>query len=230
MPLTLQRRLLPVLQRDAGPFGRGPQRSGPVRLVAGCAEPPQVALAQGRLDPGLFHLLDTLRIDLPPLRDRGRDVVEIARAALNHFGAETGKSFQGLSAPVEELLSQLPWPGNVAELLKLIRQVVLVQPGGLVTLDMLPDALVPSVLRGVEQGAAPAPTAPAATPRPTEPAPSRAAAIQALRGLTLAEVERAVIEDVIAAEDGSLPRAARALGLSPSTLYRKREAWTDKPD
>lgn len=219
LPLSLQHRLWSVLN-PAEVMATGAQRRrapGPVRLVAGCPTEPEAALRRGAFDPRLFHLLDTLRIDLPPLRARGRDAVEIARAALLHFGAETGKTFTGLSAPVEELLLHLPWPGNVEQLLNLMRQIVLVHPGGTVTLDMLPDGLVPAPLRGVDRAAAP--------PLQAAPPVSLDQALAALAGMTLAEIERVVIEAAITAAGGSLPRAAKALGLAPSTLYRKREAW-----
>jgi two-component system, repressor protein LuxO len=58
---------------------------------------------------------------------------------------------------------------------------------------------------------------------------SRETAARQMVGLPLIEVERLVIEATIQAHDGSLPRAARALGLAPSTLYRKRQAWLDPP-
>ena len=58
---------------------------------------------------------------------------------------------------------------------------------------------------------------------------SAAPGLESLRGLTLAQTERLLIEDAIAQAGGSLPQAARVLGVSPSTLYRKREAW-DRPD
>ncbi len=227
LPLDIQQRLLPLFHRAGSPDTTG-HRSlpGQVRLVAGSSEEPGLALARGRLDPALLHMLDTLRIDLPPLRQRGQDAVEIARAALAHYAAGTGKPFDGLSLPVETLLAHHPWPGNVRELLNLIRQIVLVHPGGRVTLDMLPEALVPAPLRALDR--APAPPEPMAGPAPA-PTLTPQEAIAALRGLTLAQIERAVIEAAILAEGGSLPRAAKALGVAPSTLYRKREAWEPDP-
>lgn len=236
LPLALQQKLLPYLQHGGHGDGAGqaPKRlgqSGRVRLVAGVSGAPDAAMSMGRLDPGLFRLLDTLRIDLPPLHERGRDAAEIARAALAHFGAEVGKSFDGLSAPVEEALCLLPWPGNVRELLNLVRHIVLTANGGEVTLDMLPADLIGPDGRSRSRAAVPdAAGLPLDFPAPPPPtlvplATPREAALRALRGLTLADIERAVIEDAIAAADGSLPKAARMLGLAPSTLYRKRQSW-----
>jgi len=237
LPLTLQARLLPMLHPVASKADDATRRpTGRVRLVAGISGTLDQALRAGRLNPQLVNLLSTVHITLPPLRDRGRDVIEIAGAALAQFGSGTGKAFDGLSPLVEALFLNLPWPANVRELLNQIRQIVLVAPaeqsGGLVTLDMLPGRMVPPPMLGLEF-ASPASPPSASSPGPTATRlPLRAeagpqdAAIQALRGLTLAEIERAVIEAAIAAEDGSLPRAAKALGLAPSTLYRKRQGWT----
>jgi DNA-binding NtrC family response regulator len=238
MPLPMQARLLPMLHPVGSALDEGRRPSGRVRMVAGITGTLTQVLRDGALDPQLFGLLTTVRIDLPPLRDRGRDVIEIANAALAQFGAETGTRLEGLSAPVEALLLALPWPANVRELLNLIRQIVLVgrtsetggPSGGLVTLDMLPERIVPIPLRGLTSAAPspwPAPAAPAAAPGAAIP---RQAAIAALQGMTLAQIERAVIEAAIAAADGSLPRAAKALGLAPSTLYRKREGWAEAAD
>ena len=240
LPLTLQARLLPMLHPVASEANAVRRPTGRVRVVGGISGTLDQALRAGRLNPQLVGLLATVHINLPPLRDRGRDVIEIAGAALAQFGAETGKPFDGLSPLVEALFLTLPWPANVRELLNQIRQIVLVAPagqrGGLVTLDMLPGRMVPPPLRGLEFASPPAPPS-AFSPEPTanrQPAREQAgpldAAIQALRGLTLAEIERAVIEAAIAAEDGSLPRAAKALGLAPSTLYRKRQGWTMAED
>jgi DNA-binding NtrC family response regulator len=234
MPLPLQARLLPMLHPVASQTEPGRRPTGRVRVAAGLSGTLDQALRTGRLNPQLAGLMATVRIDLPPLRDRGGDVIEIALVALAQFGAETGKRFDGLSPPVEALFLNLPWPGNVREVLNLIRQIVLVAPGGqtggLVTLAMLPERLVPPPLRGI--GAAPPPAAPAAIAAVPDlgAATPQDGAIRALLGLTLAEIERAVIEAAIAAEGGSLPRAAKSLGLAPSTLYRKRQGWSGEPE
>jgi two-component system, repressor protein LuxO len=232
MPLPMQARMLPMLHPAAPTTDETRRPTGRMRVVAGISGTLEGALRTGRLNPQLVGLLATVRIDLPPLRDRGQDVIEIANAALTQFGSETGKRFDGLSPPVEALFVNLPWPGNVREVLNLIRQIVLVtsedHPDSLITLDMLPERIVPVPLRKVEVAPSPpAPTLALAPPPPAGPAPLEVA-LRALRGMTLAEIERAVIEATIAAKDGSLPRAAKALGLAPSTLYRKRSGWDCK--
>jgi two-component system, repressor protein LuxO len=109
---------------------------------------------------------------------------------------------------VKSLFRRLPWPGNVRQLLNVIRNVVVLNRGGPVTLAMLPDDLV----------------------REAEPAPPAAAFpdngdADPFAGLSLAEIERRAVEAALARHAGSIPRAARELDVSPSTIYRKLEAW-----
>ena len=138
-------------------------------------------------------------------------MIEIAEAALSRFAREEGRSFLGLSPEVRDLLPRLPWPGNVRQLLNVIRNVVVLNQGGLVTPDMLPPGLI--------DGAA------AHSPRADLSPPPPGPTIDSLIGLTLAEAERRLIEATLARYGGSIPRAARVLDVSPSTLYRKIDGW-----
>jgi DNA-binding NtrC family response regulator len=104
----------------------------------------------------------------------------------------------------------LPWPGNVRQVLNVIRNVVVLNPGGMVTLDMLPPDLAGA---GSPQIARP----------PTQP--SDQPTLEGLLGRPLAEIERIVVMATLARYGGSVPKAARVLDLSPSTLYRKLESW-----
>ena len=129
------------------------------------------------------------------------DVIEVAEAALARFSAEEGKDFTGLSEATRAFLLAQTWPGNVRQLLNVIRNVVVLNDGGLVTPEMLPPGLAAETLPGE-----------------TAPAPVAA-------GRTLAEIERLAIEAALARHGGSVPLAARELDVAPSTLYRKLDAW-----
>jgi DNA-binding NtrC family response regulator len=139
--------------------------------------------------------------------------VEIAEAALARFAREEGRTFLGLDPSVRALLPRLPWPGNVRQVLNVMRNVVVLNQGGWVTPDILPPGLV-----DLTESEALAPP-PAASP---VPGPATA---EALVGLTLAEAERLLIEATVARHGGSIPKAARVLDVSPSTLYRKIDSW-----
>lgn len=208
MAPALQTKLLRFLQTSTvQPVGAIRPRKVNVRIVCATNRDPLEAVRSGQFREDLYYRLHVVPIHMPPLRDRGEDVIEIAEAALARFAAEEGRRFDGLSYGVAHLFRRLPWPGNVRQLLNVIRNVVVLNEGGLVTLDMLPDTL--------EQDSAPA--APGATLPPL--------VLGDLLGRPLAEVERMVIEATLARHGGSVPRAARVLELAPSTLYRKIDGW-----
>lgn len=216
MDLALQPKLLRFLQTSAvSPVGSTRPRKVDVRIVCATNRDPLDQVRAGRFREDLYYRLHVVPIHMPPLRERGEDVIEIAESALQRFAAEEGRAFTGLSPEVRTLFRRLPWPGNVRQVLNVIRNVVVLHDGPQVTLDMLPQE---AILPAPPGAAAPALPEPAA-------APVAAELVRLLAGRTLADIERLAIEAAIARHDGSLPRAARELGVAPSTLYRKREAW-----
>ena len=114
-----------------------------------------------------------------------------------------------------------PWPGNVRQLLNVIRNIVVLHDGPLVLSGMLPTEI--TLTPGVGYAADRVATLNAGW---TTPLASTKDRVAALIGTPLADVERELIEATIEYCDGSIPRAARMLELSPSTIYRKLESWT----
>lgn len=226
MDLGLQTKLLRFLQTSSiQPIGASHPRKVNVRIVCATNRDPLEEVRANRFRQDLYYRLHVVPIHLPPLRERGGDVIEITNAALERLSAEEGRSFIGLTPEVEELFRRLPWPGNVRQLLNVLRQAVVLNEGPQVTLDMLPPALR-------EETSVTRPEAPVIPPPETLP-PVRENAAEALfvddlLGRSLAEIEQIVIEKTIDSVGGSLPRAAKILNVSPSTLYRKREAWGRK--
>lgn len=212
MAPALQTKLLRFLQTSTVvPVGATRPKKVNVRIVCATNRDPAEAVRLGQFREDLYYRLFVVPIHMPPLRERDEDVIEIAEAALARFGQEEGKVFAGLTAPVQALFRGLPWPGNVRQVLNVIRNVVVLNDGGAVTLAMLPESLT----QQTTQPARPAPTKDG--PAPLE--------LDGLLGRPLAEVERLVIEATLARHNGSVPKAARVLDLSPSTLYRKIEGW-----
>jgi len=213
MAPALQTKLLRFLQTSTVvPVGATRPRKVNVRIICATNRDPLDAVRRGEFREDLYYRLFVVPLHMPPLRDRGEDVLEIAETALARFAREEGKPFDGLDAPVRALFRALPWPGNVRQVLNVIRNIVVLNEGGLVTLDMLPDTLDRQIDPAPPRGIAPL------------PAPS-ALSLDDLIGRPLAEIERAVIEATLARHGGSVPRAARVLEMSPSTLYRKIEGW-----
>jgi len=210
LDLGLQTKLLRFLQTSTiQPVGGTRPQKVDVRIVCATNRDPMEAVRQGRFRQDLYYRLHVVPIHMPPLRARGDDVVRIAETALARMAREEGRAFVGLDPAVAQLLASLPWPGNVRELLNAIRQVVVMNDGPRVTLEMLPDEIA---------GAKDAATG-------QTQAGLTLHQVRSLVGHTLAEIERVAIEETLAAHGGSVTRAAAVLGVAPSTLYRKLESW-----
>jgi DNA-binding NtrC family response regulator len=210
---ALQTKLLRFLQTSTvQPVGATRPRKVNVRIVCATNRDPMEAVRRGQFREDLYYRLYVVPIHMPPLRDRGTDTIEIAEAALARFAAEEGRQFDGLAPEVATLFRNHPWPGNVRQLLNVIRNVVVLNRGGLVTPEMLPDGLAATV---------PGPAATLAAADDPLTAPEG----EPLTGLTLAEIERRAILAALSRHQGSVPRAARELDVAPSTLYRKLGAW-----
>ncbi|MEY4982857.1 MAG: hypothetical protein RIR62_1123 [Pseudomonadota bacterium] len=216
MAPALQTKLLRFLQTSTvQPVGATRPRKVNVRIVCATNRDPMEAVRRGQFREDLFYRLYVVPLHLPPLRQRGEDVIEIAEAALERFATEEGRQFDGFDDEVTELFRQIDWPGNVRQLLNVIRHIVVLNEGGRVTLDMLPDALL-----ALNRPSDAAPLPPAILPRGVE-----ALRLGDLVGRPLAEVERLVIEATVEHFGGSVPKAARVLDVAPSTLYRKIDGW-----
>lgn len=214
MAPALQTKLLRFLQTSTVvPVGATRPRKVNVRIVCATNRDPLDAVRRGQFREDLFYRLFVVPIHMPPLRERAQDVIEIAEAALARFAQEEGKEFEGLSPDVRALFQSMPWPGNVRQVLNVIRNIVVLHEGGIVTRPMLPASLQLDI----------APKGSDSAPASAHPNEMR---VDGLIGLPLAQIERRVIEATLAEVAGSVPRAARMLELSPSTLYRKIEAWS----
>jgi DNA-binding NtrC family response regulator len=215
MDLNLQTKLLRFLQTSTiTPVGATRPRKVDVRIVCATNRSPLEEVRAGRFREDLYYRLHVVPIHMPPLRERGEDVIEIALRLLAQMAREEGRTFTGLDPQTAATFRSLPWPGNVRQLINVLRNIVVLNDGPLVTAAMLPSDLR-------------ADTTPAAAPPPPQLNGSMhaAPAVSDMAGRTLAQIERLVIEAAIARNGGSIPRAAQELDVSPSTIYRKREAW-----
>ncbi|MBC7739159.1 MAG: sigma-54-dependent Fis family transcriptional regulator, partial [Candidatus Saccharibacteria bacterium] len=142
MAPALQTKLLRFLQTSTVlPVGANRPQKVNVRIICATNRDPLDAVRRGHFREDLYYRLFVVPIHMPPLRDRGNDVIEIAESALQQFAQEEGRHFDGLSREVIDLFRRLPWPGNVRQVLNVMRNIVVLNPGGLVTLAMLPDNL-----------------------------------------------------------------------------------------
>lgn len=223
METRLQVKLLRFLQTGTVQrVGSARTEEVDVRIICATNRTPLDEVAAGRFREDLYYRLAVVPLDLPPLRARGADITLLTNNFLDRFGQEEGKVFHPVSPAVAQALQQYSWPGNVRELQNLVRRTAVLSPGP----DFPWDA-VPSTRKAVEEAPIDAPvSASLRLPAASVPvATGSAALLDCLSGRTLDEIERLVIDNAIAQSGGSVPGAARLLGVSPSTLYRKRERW-----
>lgn len=207
MDLNMQTKLLRFLQNlSYQPIGSGRVFKTDVRIICATNRDPLTEIRQGRFREDLYYRLHVVPIAMPPLRERGDDILDIAEAALIDYAAEEGKAFRRFSSEVEEAISLYSWPGNIRELQNVIRHIVVMHDAPVVGLHMLPPAFCQSG-------------------RLRRPAPGAAGILRPLW-----EIEREAIERAIEACGGNIPRAAAILEISPSTIYRKKMAWDDLED
>jgi two-component system repressor protein LuxO len=208
MDLDLQTKLLRFIQ--TGTFqkvGSSKMKSVDVRFVCATNRDPWKEVQEGRFREDLYYRLYVIPLHLPPLRERGEDVIEIAYSLLGFMSKEEGKNFLRLAAEVVERFIQYEWPGNVRQLQNVLRNVVVLNQGKEITLNMLPPPLnkpKEKHLRLVQYD---------------ESKPS----IREIFPLWM--TEKIAIERAIDACDGNIPKAASYLEVSPSTIYRKLQSW-----
>ncbi|MBY6187990.1 nitrogen regulation protein NR(I) [Marinobacter hydrocarbonoclasticus] len=142
MPLDVQTRLLRVLAD--GQFYRVGGHSAikvDVRIIAATHQNLEQRVAEGQFREDLFHRLNVIRIQLPPLRERAEDIPALTRHFLASAAAELGVEPKRLSGEAELTLSSLPWPGNVRQLENACRWMTVMASGQEILADDLPPEL-----------------------------------------------------------------------------------------
>jgi len=200
---TAQAKLLRVLQeRRYERVGGTTTLEADVRLIAATNRDLERAVADGRFREDLYYRLAVFRVHLPPLRERGNDVLLLADHFVRQLGSEMGKPNPGLSHEARDLLAAHSWPGNIRELQNAIERALILAEGELISAGQL--GIVPRPSRDVTTAAAPVPDS------------DRRVDVRAI-----AEVEKQMIADALRRANGNKSRAAAALGLSRTQLLRR---------
>ncbi len=222
MDTSLQSKLLRFLQTGTIQRLGDPQsRQIDVRIICATNRDPAREIEAGRFREDLFYRLHVLPIRLPALKDRHDDILPLAASFLERFSAEEHRQFQTFDADVQTRLITYTWPGNVRQLENTIRQIVVMNDSPAVTMDMLP--LV--IREGRHAGRSPAEDVRDRALRSTQQV-SRQRPFASIEPLWAQE--RRIIEDTLDAFGGNIAMAAAALEISPSTIYRKRQSWSEK--
>jgi len=199
MPAGLQPKLLRVLQqRMVRPVGSTSAVPVDVRVVAATHRDLEHEVRRGQFRHDLFFRINVVQLHLPPLRERGEDILLLAQSFVRELGAEADKNIHGLSPEAAESLLAYPWPGNVRELRNCMERAVALTRHVLITRADLPQRL--------QEHRRPTPV----------PTPAGGPMLP-----TMEEVEQQHISRVLERVGGNKTLAARILGFDRKTLYRK---------
>ncbi|KLN64566.1 sigma-54-dependent transcriptional regulator [Vibrio sp. VPAP30] len=235
MELEMQKKLLRFLQTGTfTPLGANKEMKVDTRIICATNRDPLVEVEQGRFREDLYYRVHVVPLDMPPLRERGNDILTLATHFLKLYAKEDGKKFNAIHRDAESTLKRYTWPGNVRQLQNIVRNIVVLNDDSHLRLEHLPDQVTTS--RKLKSSISPKP-APAVTP-PPPPASEEAlegnpiqpisANSQADKSVTIRpmwQIEREAIQQAIDYCDGNVLNAAVLLELSPSTVYRKKQAW-----
>jgi two-component system response regulator AtoC len=210
LELSLQAKLLRVLEEGA--FRRvGGLKDIPldVRVLAASNRDLKTESEAGRFRLDLYYRLSIIQIDIPPLRERGDDVLLLSQHYIDTIGArlKRGKKITGLSPETTEVFRKYKWPGNVRELRNVIERALILEDSDQITTEYLPGGLLEA-------------------PRFDHTA-SRDAATQFVlpnEGISLDEAELSFVRQAIQRSGGNQTRAAELLGISRDQLrYRLKK-------
>ena len=139
MDLALQGKLLRFLQ--SGTFNRvGASKTEEVdvRIVCATNRDPWQEVKRGNFREDLYYRLNVIPVTLPPLRERGDDIIEIAVLFLDQFAREMGRDFEALSDEARDVFLNYAWPGNVRQLQNVVRNIVVLHNAKVVEAHMIP--------------------------------------------------------------------------------------------
>jgi two-component system, NtrC family, response regulator AtoC len=210
LELSLQAKLLRVLEEGA--FRRvGGLKDIPfdARIIAASNRDLRTESEAGRFRLDLYYRLSVIQIDIPSLRERGDDVIQLAEYYIESFGKRLRKTVRGIEDDVAEAFRRYHWPGNVRELRNVIERALILEDDDVITTKYVPVSLVAgpnqSISGGEGQGLQDMFRLPPA-------------------GASLEEVEMSLVRQAIERSSGNQTRAAELLGISRDQLrYRLKK-------
>ncbi len=221
MSERLQVKLLRVLQeREFERVGGTVTMPVDVRVVAATNMNLEEQMAKGAFREDLFYRLNVIPLFIPPLRERREDIPFLVEHFLEKYNKEYSKSVSKTSREVMDALVDYPWPGNVRELESCIERAIVMSSSGTISMGLLPLNV-----RDYKEVAKPR-----EAPRPFEDVlselvrklcPPRTAGVSDLYARVMPRIERALLKQVLEANNYVQTRTAKALGVSRNTLRKK---------
>ncbi len=203
LPLAMQVKLLRAIEeKRIQRLGAVDDITLDIRILAATTRDLKQAIADGSFREDLFYRLNVVSIDMPPLKERGGDLMRLAEQFIERFARKAGKTFHGLTSGAAERLSSYDWPGNVRELENVIERAVVLSRGDVLTADDLvglPETSTDTIPHDFSE-------------------------------LPLAEVEKRHIAQVLTANGWNIGETAEKLGIHRNTLSAKiKEYQLKKP-
>jgi len=208
MSASAQQRLLRFLQdSELERVGSSATIRVDVRVIAATNKDLQQSIQEKKFREDLYYRLKVVQIHIPPLHERPEDIPILAQAFLKRYSEETGKELLDFESEVMDLFFQYPWPGNVRELQHTVEHSAVFATGPFVTLKELPEEVIQYRAAKEEKSEA----------EPFDPSNHIVIPI----GSTLEDAELEIIRKTLDQVEGNKEEAARILGLSRSSLYRR---------
>lgn len=204
LPLELQAKLLTVIQnREVARVGSNKHMSIDIRLICATNMPIYKMVEEKEFRQDLLYRINTVEIQIPPLRERKEDIHLLAEYFFHSYKIKYKKPQLRISSPAVKKLENYHWPGNVRELQHTIERAIILSEG---------DVLEPSdFFTGEREGVLPG-------------AAKKEAGVQ-LDNFNLDEIEKTIIQKVISKNEGNITKAAKELGLTRTSLYRRMEKY-----
>ena len=207
MALEMQPKLLRVLQEGRlRPVGGDAEVDFDARIITATNRDLEEQIEGGEFREDLYYRVNVVRIDVPPLRARGNDVLLLAQHFLQQIAEDVGKRVRGIAAAAAERLTTYDWPGNVRELENSMQRAVALTRYQEIAVDDLPEKIRNYRSRDIVISGSDPDDFP-----------------------TLEELEQRYILRVLDAVGGNKTQAAQILGLDRRTLYRKLERYEQQP-
>ena len=194
-----------------------------VRLIAATHQNLEKLILEGRFREDLYYRLNVISITLPPLRDRGEDMLELAIYFLNRAAERAGKRITHLDQPVLDALRNYPWPGNIRELENAIERAVVMAEGPEIRLHDLPETIVTAASRNVRVIETKPSRDELATPAEVQELLQPAGAGKPSSGDS--HPEKLALAEALNRSGGNKAEAARLLGIPRSTLFSRLKKY-----
>lgn len=208
MSSSAQQRLLRILQdSELERVGSSNTIRVDVRVIAATNKELQERILQNKFREDLYYRLRVVQIQIPPLRERKEDIPIMAQSFLKRYSDETGKELREFSSEVMEIFFTYSWPGNVRELQHAVEHAAIFAKGSQVTVKDLPQEILSGGYTPVKVD----------IPQPQ----TNKNQIVITVGSTLEDAELEIIRKTLERAGGNKEEAARILGLSRSSLYRR---------